>query len=395
MALEPLRDINVVDFTQALAGPMATTLLADLGADVVKIEPPGGASQRHINDGSIRPNVMRNKRSLAVDLKRSESADLLEPLIERADVVIHNYAPGTMDRLGYDYESVRAINEDVVYVSLTGFGDTGPYSDQKGFDSLAAAMSGLLWNTGEPDRKPSKIGGNTIDVGTGFLTAFAIMAGLWDRAREGTGQKIETSLFEMAATTVMDHYTRYSRTGETPTRQGHTLDTVQPIGMFHTADDPIWLTCPYQSLWETLCSTLDRDDWIDEPAFETLDDRVENRDELHRCLEDEFAEYSRDELVSTLIDAGVPCGEVQTIAEAAHDDHLRARETVVEVDDVDGERVLTAATPIHFDSDTPPVDESPPEVSAHARRILADLGFSDAEIESYIDREIVAQPPAE
>lgn len=395
MALEPLRDINVIDFTQALAGPMATTLLADLGAEVVKIEPPGGASQRRIGKGSLRPNVMRNKQSIAVDLKRPESADVLQPLIERADVVVHNYAPGTMERLGYDYESVQAINDNIVYVSLTGFGESGPYSDRKGFDSLAAAMSGLLWNTGEPDRKPAKIGGNTIDVGTGFLTAFAIMAGLWERTRDGSGTKIETSLFEMAATTVMDHYTQYGRTGETPTRHGHTLATVQPIGMFYTADYPVWLTCPYPSHWEALCRTLDQEDWLDEPDFETMEDRINNTERLHRCIESEFSTYSREELIETLLDGGVPCGEVQTLAEAAEDEHLRERGTVVEIEDGDGEEVLAVATPIRFDSESPKVEESPPDVSAHARTVLANAGFSSTEIESLIDREIVAEPSNE
>jgi len=395
MVMDPLRDINVIDFTQALAGPMATTLLADLGAEVVKIEPPSGASQRRIGGGSLRPNVMRNKQSIAVDLKRPESADVLEPLIEQADVVVHNYALGTMERLGYDYESVQAINEDIVYVSLTGFGETGPYSDRKGFDSVAAAMSGLLWNTGEPDRKPAKIGGNTIDVGTGFLTAFAIMAGLWERAREGTGTKIETSLFEMAATTVMDHYTKYGRTGETPTRQGHTLSTVQPIGMFYTADDPVWLTCPYPSHWETLCRTLNREDWLEESDFETMEDRIENTEQLHRRIEEEFSTYSREELIAKLLDSGVPCGEVQTLAEAAEDEHLRERGTVVEIEDVDGENVLAVATPVQFDSESSEIQETPPKVSAHARTVLADAGFSTAEIESLIDLEIVSEPSEE
>lgn len=392
MAPSPLEDINVVDFTQALSGPLATTLLADMGADVVKIEPPSGGSQRRINDGAMRPNVMRNKQSLAVDLKTPESADVIEPLIEQADVIIHNYAPGTMERLGYDYDSVKPLNSDIVYVSLTGFGETGPYSHRKGFDSLAAAMSGLFWNTGEPDRKPSKIGGNPIDVGTGFLTAFAIMACLWNRERGGSGTKIETSLFEMAATTVMDHYTRYSRTGETPQRMGHTLDTVQPIGMFETADDPIWLTCPYQKHWELLCEALGRESWNDDPRFQTLHDRIDNMNALHAAIEQEFAKYQRDVLVRKLIDAGVPCGEVQTIAEAANDRHLRERETVVELQDVDGEEVLAVMTPIRIDSERLGTEGRVPSVSEDAYTILTDLGFSGEQVASYIEQGVVTRP---
>jgi len=232
-------------------------------------------------------------------------------------------------------------------------------------------------------------------VGTGFLTAFAIMAGLWERAREGTGTKIETSLFEMAATTVMDHYTKYGRTGETPTRQGHTLSTVQPIGMFYTADDPVWLTCPYPSHWETLCRTLNREDWLEESDFKTMEDRIENTEQLHRRIEEEFSTYSREELIAKLLDSGVPCGEVQTLAEAAEDEHLRERGTVVEIEDVDGENVLAVATPVQFDSESSEIQETPPKVSAHARTVLADAGFSTAEIESLIDREIVSEPSEE
>lgn len=392
MEHHPLKDIEVLDFTQALAGPFATTLLADLGADVVKIEPPGGTSQRNMGVGELRPNVVRNKRSVVIDLKHESADDIMTPLVSNADVLIHNFAPGTMEKLGYDYDTVKEHNEEIVYVSLTGFGENGPYSERQGFDSLVAAMSGLFWNTGEPDRKPSKIGGNTIDVGTGMLTAFAAMAGLWNRTKRGEGQKIETSLFETAAMTVMDHYTRYSRTGETPTRQGHTINTPQPIGMFPTADEPLWLTCPYQSHWERLCGALGKEAWIDDDQFETMEDRCENREQLHKLLEKVFSKYSREELVSLLHDAGVPSGEVQTLAEAAEDKHLRQRGTIQPIEDVDGKEVLAATTPIHF-SKTPrnPGDEIP-IAGAHTREVLVEFGLSEADINHYISDGVISSP---
>jgi len=386
----PLDGIRVLDFTQALAGPLATTLLADLGADVVKIEPPDGASQRNLGVGELRPNVLRNKRSIVVDLKNDDADDVVRPLLEWSDVLVQNYSPGTMAQLGYDYESVREHNEEIVYASLSGFGESGPYGDRLGFDSLTAAMSGLFWNTGEPDRKPSKIGGNTIDAGTGMLTAFAIMVGIWEKERYGTGQKIETSLFETAALTVMDQYTRYSRTGETPTRQGHTLETPQPLGMFQTAEDPLWLTCPYQAHWERLCAALDREEWATDERFATMEDRVDNREALHALLDETFTDYERATLIDLLHEAGVPSGEVQTLAEAAEDEHLHERGTLQSVEDVDETPVTAASTPIQFSETAVRDVETPPAAGSDTADVLRECGFEEADVDLYVDDGVVA-----
>lgn len=394
MDQRPLDGIQVLDFSQAIAGPFAATLLANLGADVITIEPPGGASQRRISGGNIRPNVMRNKRSVEVDLKADGAETVMKPLVAQSDVLIHSFAPGTMERLGYGYDVVQKYNEDIVYCSITGFGEDGPYSGRMGFDSLAQAMSGLLWNTGDPDRKPSRVGGNTIDTGTGIMAAFAVMVGLWDRKRSGEGQKIETSLLDTAAMTVSNYYTRYSRIGEMPQRMGHSLDSVQPIGMFETEDKPIYISCVYPRHWEQLCSVLDREEWIDDSRFATNEARIDNWGYLHEELEAAFAAYSRRELLERLLDAGVPAVEVQTIGEAAEDEHLHNRGTLMPFEDVDGTKVIVAGHPLQFTNSTP-ADGPIPGVGEHTHEILMELGFDKGDVDDLIQDGVVSDGTTE
>lgn len=385
MAHRPLDNVRVLDFSQALSGPFCSTLLADLGADVIKVEPPKGGSQRQMSGGVYRPIVMHNKRSAVINLKHEASMDMITELVKSADVLLHNYTTGTMEELGLGYESVQKYNEEIIYASLTGYGESGPYKDRKAFDPLAQAMSGLMWNTGEPDGKPSRIGGSTIDVGTAMLTAFGIMVGLWNRERTGEGQKIETSLFETAAMYVSYFYTRHHQGEKLPTRQGHTWDSYQPVGAFYTADKPVYLSIPYPGLWEQFCGAIDREEWIDDPRFATDEARIENSEILHEKIEETFTNYTRGELVDLLTDAGVPIAELQTLEEASNDEHLHYRDTLTTTEDTDGTEKLIGANPIHFSKTPSRIDTSPPEVGEHTREVLSEHGFTRREIDEFVD----------
>ena len=376
----PLDDIHVLDFSQSLAAPYATMLLADFGAEVISLEPPEGGDQREILHGSFMPSGGRNKRSLAMDLKADGAEEGVGKLAEWADVVVHNYRPGTMKRLGCDYDSLRTYNENLVYVSVTGFGESGPYSDRPGFDPIAQAMSGLMWATGEPDRKPSRVGTSPIDYGTGLYAAFATMVALWRRQRTDDGGKIEVSLFETAAAFMGEWYTHYDRTGTQPQRQGHTWDGYAPTGLFQTADDLLYLSVPYDVIWERFCRAIDREEWLDDPRFESNEKRLANRDTLYESIEEAFAPYSRDELVQRLLDAGVPAAELQTVAEAARDSHLRARGIVTEGRDADGTALDVVRTPIHLDGSAPEIRVPAPSIGADTDDVLEEIGFDDAEI---------------
>lgn len=389
MSEKPLGGITVIDLTQAVAGPCATSLLADFGADVVSVEPPGGGSEREYGGGSTMPNFGRNKRSLVLDLKTAEGTDILHRLVEDADVLVHNNRPGKMADLGADYETLAEINPQLVYCSITGYGEDGPYRDRPGFDPLAQAMSGLMWTTGEPDRKPSRIGASTVDIGTGIYAAFAIWPALRHVRQTGEGQKIEASLFDTAAAFMGHWFTQYDKTGKQPQRQGHSWELYAPSGIFETGTDPIYLSTPFQHLWERVCHAIDRSDWIDDPRFETTEDRLKNRSELIAELESEFCDYARNELIDILLEAGVPAAELQTVAEAAKDEHLQQRGTLTQIEDVDGEEVTATATPVVLSETPGTIERGPPALGEDSKDILLEYGFDDETIDTLLEREVV------
>lgn len=386
-----LEDVTVLDFSQSIAGPYATTMLADFGADVVSVEPPGGAGQRRMVKEAVRPNVMRNKRSLVLDLKSGGASEVVADLVEVTDVVVHNYRPAVAERLGVDYGTLNRYNPKLVYCSVTGFGESGPYRDRPATDPIAQAMSGLMWNTGNPDRKPSRVGASPIDVATGMYTAFAAMTALHHRDRTGEGQRVETSLFDTAAAFMGYWYTYYSRTGDQPGRQGDSWGGYAPVGIYETADDPVYVSVMYQHLWERFCTALGHEEWLDDPRFSTDDDRTTHREELTAAIEAAFEDRTREELVDALLDAGIPASELRTIAEAAADEHLRERGTVERVEDTDGREVLVAAAPATLSVTDPTVERGPPGTGEHTREVLRERGFDEATVRSLLERGVVDQ----
>ncbi|MFC7133252.1 MULTISPECIES: CaiB/BaiF CoA transferase family protein [Salinibaculum] len=381
--------LRVLDFSQAGPGPLTGVLFADFGADVISVEPPGGATTRTLTSGALRPNYMRNKRSLVLNLKAEDSEQVVRSLVESADVLIHNNRPGTMERLGCDYETLRAYNDELVYCSLTGYGESGPYSDRPCFDPHAQAMSGLMWNTGEPDRKPSRVGASLVSFAAAQAAAFGIMGALWNRERTGEGQKVEASLFDTAGSAMGYWYSYHELTGTEPTRRGHSWDGYCPAGVFDTADEPVYLAIPSQRLWKRFCSAIDREEWVDHPKYGSDEDRLANREELFAAIEEEFAPYDRAELMELLSGKGVPVSEVQTIPEAANDDHLRERGTVREVPDIDGD--VTGSMPAVKPARTPPtIEHGPPEVGEHTAEILTDVGFDTDDIVQFDEDGVVS-----
>lgn len=386
MDARPLEDVTVLDFTQSLAGPFASVMLADQGADVLTVERPEGGTQRQFVRSSIFPLVGRNKRSVALDLKRDDADDVVRRLVEAADVVIHNFAPGTMERLGCDYETCQEYNEDIVYCSITGFGDWGPYRDRTAYDPLAQAMSGLMAITGEPDRKPSRVGGSLIDMGTGVFAAYGIMIALWQREMTGEGQKVEASLFDTAASFMGYWYTYVDLYGEVPTRNGSHYDPYAPYGLHLTGETPVYIAIARESQWEAFCAALDREDWVTDARFETNDDRTRNRAELTAAIEEEFESWPLEELLETLWAANVPVAEQLPVEAAAEDEHLHERGTLTALETVDGDEVTGVGTPVKFSEESITFDR-PPEIGEHTVEVLREVGCSEDEIRSITTEE--------
>jgi crotonobetainyl-CoA:carnitine CoA-transferase CaiB-like acyl-CoA transferase len=366
----PLDDIDVLDFSQAAAGPYGGTLLASNGADVVMVEPPGGGSQRHYVGGAFFPNVGRNKRSIVLDLKGEHAEQIIADLARETDVLIHNYRPSTAERLGLDYDTLQSYNEGLIYCSLTGYGEEGAYAERPAYDPHAQAMSGLMSNTGEADRKPSRVGASVIDWGSGMFLAYAVMVALWNRERTGEGDKIEVSLLDTGASYMGYWYTYFSKYGETPPRMGHAYAPYAPYGVVETGGGPVYIAAPLQRQWESLCSEFDMEKWITEPRFETPESRRENRDAVFEALEGLFAPFSREEVVDRLIEAQVPAAEVKSIPEAATDEHLRERGTVFTMEDGDGDEVIATGNPITFASDATRPDNFLAGLGEHTEEVL-------------------------
>lgn len=384
----PLEGVTVLDFSQELAGPFATVLLADYGAEVIKVEPPWGGSTRELVEGALTPNVERNKRSITLDLKQDGSDRVIEALARAADVVVHNNLPGDMAEFGCDYDTLKQYNDEIVFCTISGYGERGPYRGQAAFDPTAQAMSGLLWNTGEPDRKPSRIGASLIDMTTGMYAAFAITASV---SNDGSaGGKIEVSLFDVAASFMGYWYTKYDMHGTVPQRQGHAWDPYAPYGMFYAEDGPVYLAIANDRQWRNLCEALGRDEWVDDPDFRTNDDRVDSRDTLHEKLEAELSRYSQQTLIDHLSSIRIPISRVQTIPEAYDDEHLRARGTIDTITNVDGEEVVIATNPVTFeDGDRMASPSRPPALGEDTETVLSEVGFSTGEIHELSDSEVI------
>lgn len=384
MDAKPLADVTLVDASQGIAGPTAGVIFADLGADVIAVEPPGGKTARHYRGGIPMPNVARNKRSVVLDLKTPEGVAVLHDLVEDADAFIHNNRPAKNADLGCDYETLAAINPQLVYCSVTGYGEDSPYSGRPAVDPLAQATSGMMWSTGEPDRNPSRISVSVADYATGIYAAFAMLASIRHARRTGRGQKVETSLFDTAAGFMGHWYTLYDKTGEQPRRQGDSWDTYAPAGIYETATGPIYLATPFQFLWERVPEAVDRPDLLEDPRFESNDARLEHSDELDEELESAFLEYDQEELLERLLDASVPASELKTVAEAAHDEHLHERGTLGRIEDVDGEEVIATTSPVRYSETPVEIERGPPQVGEHTREVLVEHGVPEEEIDTLL-----------
>lgn len=388
--MQPFSDLDVLDMTQSIAGPFSTQLLGALGANVVKVEPPGGDDFRSLLGGSMFAAFnMGEKRSVCLDLKTDAGREGARALAAEADVVIESFRPGVVDQFGLDYESVQADNGDVIYCSITGFGDDGPYSQWPAYDPVLQAMSGLMSTVGYPDRPPVRIGASIIDCATGMTAAFTIAAALLERGRTGTGERIEVSLFDVAVSWMGYWIANYSGTGETPerSRRGGFAE-LTPNGAFPTGDDElVYVSVVNDTQFRRLCAALDRETLAEADRFGEAAARWEHREELYETLVAAFDEYDRATLVELLTEAGVPAGPVNEIDDVVDDPHVAARELLTESRNLrTGETVETAGIPFVTGDGRPEMDGEPPAVGEHTRAVLGELGYS----EDRIDRMMAA-----
>jgi len=380
-----LEGIKIVDLTRLLPGPYGSMLLADLGADVLKIEEPSQGDTMRLRAPFLKKESMqylilnRNKRSLTLNLKIPKAREIFHKLIAKSDVILESFRPGVVQRLGIDYENMKKINPGIVYCSITGYGQDGPYRDVPGHDINYLGISGILSMTGQKDGPPIIPGLPIADVGGGLFAAFAILAAVIARDRTGRGQYIDMSMLDGLVSFLTLYAANYFGTGKPPLRGGFRQSGIFPFYNVYKAKDGKYLTlgCSEKHFWVNLCKTLGREDFI-EYQF----DEGEKREEAFQFLRKTFMDRTRDEWVKILREADVCCAPVYDLGEVFSDSHILSRQMVQEVKHPTEGWIKQLGFPWKF-SDTPgQIKTPPPALGEHTETVLKDLGYGQAEMET-------------
>jgi crotonobetainyl-CoA:carnitine CoA-transferase CaiB-like acyl-CoA transferase len=385
----PLAGVKVLELAQIMAGPTCGMMLADLGADVIKVERiPGGDDTRKMDRPSVKGEsasfmaMNRNKRGIALNLKLPSAQEALKRMAAKADVVTENYRKGTMEKLGVGYEALRKVNPGLIYVSISGYGRTGPYADKGGYDLIAQGMSGLMSVTGEAGRAPVKSGGPVCDINAGVLAALGVVSAYVHRLKTGEGQLVDTSLFEAGIQQMYWQAAIYFATGEVPGPTGSAHILSAPYQAFRAADG--WLTIggANQGNWERLVRVLDAPQWLADPRFASNAERMKNLDALSAVMNEKIRVWKLKDLLTALDAAGVPCGPINSIADVAADPHALAREMVVELEHPRAGRTRALGLPIKLSRTPGKVARPAPLLGQHTREVLEEFGFSSAEVDA-------------
>lgn len=390
-AWQPLAGVRVADFTQVIAGPACSMLLGDMGANVVKIEPLAGDFWRKTVKGSAFLNFNRNKRGISINLKDPRGHEAILKLIQKSDVVLENFTPGTMDKLNLGYEFVSRMNPKIIYCSISGFGQGGPYRDRPGYDPVAQAMSGIMINTGEPDGAPVRVLPTMVDYLAGNHTAYAIILALLDREKTGRGKRFDISLLDVAVMQMGQFVTLYSMTGELPSRMGSGYLAAAPYKAFETRDGYIFIAVTTDEMWKNLCRTLKLDRLYADPRYSTLDGRAKHRPELSAEVNQVTREYTSRELESLLVPANVPCGRLMNIDEIVQDPQVQFRNIMEEVEIPGKGKVKIIKTPIHVAGKLPPIRKRAPLLGEHTREVLQEIGYSREEVQDFLEKGVAYQ----
>lgn len=352
----PLAGIRVLDLTRVLAGPFCTMILSDLGAEVVKVERPGaGDDARHFgpfrNDESAYfASINREKKSISLNLKHEEGRELFRKLVPDFDIVIENYRPGVMDKLGLGYEELKKLNPRLIYASTSGFGHTGPDSGRPAYDILVQAMSGMMSITGWKHSPPTRVGASIGDITASLFTAIGINAALYQRTITGVGQKIDVSMLDGQVAVLENALARYQVSGQNPEPLGNRHPTITPFQAFATADDYVVVAVGNDAIWKTFCQTVGRPDLVEDPRFATNGQRTEHLEELRDILVPLFSTRTTEEWVKLLEEAGIPNARINRMQEVMQHPQVRARNMLVELEDETLAPMEIAGNPIKMES---------------------------------------------
>ncbi len=385
----PLSAYRVVDLTTVRSGPTCTKILADLGADVLRVERPGdaGAGRFFFDQGDLH----RNKRSLVLNLQHPKGVEILRALASRADVVVENYRPDVKHRLGIDYESLSRDNPRLIYASISGFGQAGPYRDRPGYDQIVQGMSGLMSLTGTEETAPLRIGIPIGDLLAGYFAALGILAALIERERSGRGQRVETSLLEALVGSLSFQAVRYLNTGEVPPPVGNHHPLVAPMGVYRAKDGHLNLAVGNDEMWRRLCRALDLEECADDPRFALASDRLTHRRAMDEILEAALAKKPAAEWVELLNAAGVACGPIYTVDRVFADPQVAQAGLVHELSHPVWGLHRVLGLPVRLDRTPARVRTAAPVPGAHTREILAELGYDRAATDALLADGVVEE----
>ena len=389
---QPLANVRVLDFSKILAGPLCTQYLADLGAEVVKVEPLKGDDTRgwppfEDGVGAIFTAVNRNKRGIAVDLKQPAGLAIAHELAREADIVVESFGPGAADRLGIGWDRLHALNPRLVYASVSGYGTQGPMKDGKGYDLIAQAFTGMLSLTGEPGGPPARSPFSPVDQATGLHAVIGIMGALMQRDRTGQGVKIETSLFDSAVGFLGYFLQNYWVRGTEPERPGSGHESLCPYQAFETADAPIILGIANDSFWQAFCELAQVPALAADARFATNGDRVANRAVLIPIVAGILAKRGRAEWLADLAAHGIPSSPVHTLGELSAHPHTEASGMILH----DG-AFRTVASPLRAGGERLRLRQRPPAIGEHTRTVLTELGYKSDRIDGLINDRTIATP---
>jgi crotonobetainyl-CoA:carnitine CoA-transferase CaiB-like acyl-CoA transferase len=395
--MRPLEGLRVVDLTRVLSGPYCTMHLGDMGAEVIKVEQPGKGDDTRAfappyqgDEAAYFLSVNRNKKSITLDMKSAAGKEVLWRLIEKSDILIENFRPGAMDRLGFSYEAINKRRPGMVYASISGFGASGPQKDRPGYDVIIQGEAGIMDITGPRDGAPYKVGAAVADLVSGLYAAQGILAALYASKASGEGQHVTISMYEAVASLLTFNASIYYATGDTPRRRGNEHPTIVPYETFEAADGWINLGVANDDLWRRFCAGAERTELVDDPRFAKAADRVRNREVLVPLVRAMIKERTRDEWLARMDKAGVPSGAIRSVGEVCDSDLLKARNMVAEMPHTSAGTVKAIKSAVQLSGT--PLDSyvAPPKLGEHTREVLTGLlGYTARDVDGLVADKVV------
>lgn len=388
--MKPLDGIKVLDLSRVLAGPYAGMMLADYGADVIKIEPPkvGDDSRAYGpfvgEESAYFMSLNRNKRSIELNFKDPAHIEIFKELVKHTDVVLENYRPGTMEKFGLGYDTLKELNPGLIYAACSGFGDSGPYRLKPAYDIVVQAMGGVMSITGQEGGEPTRIGASLGDIIAGIFTAFGVSTALVHRAATGEGQKLDIGMLDCQVAVLENAIARYVTTGIVPRPLGNRHPSITPFAAFTASDGYIIVGAGNDRLWKQLCTLIDHEELPTDPRFITNGDRTTNVKALTEILNEVFITRTIDEWMSILEEAGLPCAPINTVDKVINDPQIAARDMIVEVEHPVAGHLKMAGVPVKFSLTPGSVDTPAPLLGQHTAEVLVqELGWDQEKAEAF------------